>query len=160
MRASWTTGLSFGLTSGVITTLGLIVGLHSGTHSRMVVIGGILTIAISDAMSDALGIHISEEAKNSSSARHVWEATLATFLSKFVIAMTFIIPLALHPLSEAIVMSVIWGFLLLTALSYFVAGVQAIPPWRAIAEHVFIACLVVAVSYAIGSWVRSTFPMD
>ncbi|MGZ8381620.1 MAG: hypothetical protein ACXW4C_08190, partial [Nitrospira sp.] len=55
MKASFKTGLSFGLTSGVITTLGLMVGLHSGTHSRTVVIGGILTIAIADAMSDALG---------------------------------------------------------------------------------------------------------
>jgi len=31
----------------------LMVGLHSGTRSRTVVIGGILTIAIADAMSDA-----------------------------------------------------------------------------------------------------------
>ena len=54
-------GFSFGLTSGIITTLGLMVGLHAGTHSRLAVIGGILTIAIADAFSDALGIHISEE---------------------------------------------------------------------------------------------------
>jgi len=53
MKASFKTGLSFGLTSGVITTLRLMVGLHSGTRSRTVVIGGILTIAIADAMSDA-----------------------------------------------------------------------------------------------------------
>jgi hypothetical protein len=45
MKLSFKTGLSFGLTSGVITTLGLMVGLHSGTHSRTVVIGGIVTIA-------------------------------------------------------------------------------------------------------------------
>ena len=32
MRESVKTGISFGLTSGVITTLGLMVGLHSGTH--------------------------------------------------------------------------------------------------------------------------------
>lgn len=70
------TGLSFGLTSGVITTLGLIVGLHAGTHSRMVVIGGILTVAVSDAMSDALGIHISEEAKKRGSARHCHNLSL------------------------------------------------------------------------------------
>jgi hypothetical protein len=49
-------GVSFGLTSGVITTLGLIVGLHSGTHSKIAVISGIPTIAIADAMSDALGM--------------------------------------------------------------------------------------------------------
>lgn len=59
MRTSWKTGISFGLTSGVITTLGLMAGLYSGTHSRAIVIGGILTIAIADAMSDALGIHVS-----------------------------------------------------------------------------------------------------
>ncbi|TKS61160.1 MAG: membrane protein [Nitrospira sp.] len=71
MKASWKTGLSFGLTSGVITTLGLMVGLHSGTHSRAIVIGGILTIAIADAMSDALGIHVSEESKNSGPTRQI-----------------------------------------------------------------------------------------
>jgi len=55
--------MSFGLTSGIITTLGLIVGLHSGTHSKLAVIGGILTIAMADALSDALGIHVSEESE-------------------------------------------------------------------------------------------------
>ncbi|MBW2265656.1 MAG: hypothetical protein JRF28_05735, partial [Deltaproteobacteria bacterium] len=56
MKHALKTGLSFGLTSGTITTLGLMVGLHSGTHSKLVVLGGILTIAIADAFSDALGI--------------------------------------------------------------------------------------------------------
>jgi hypothetical protein len=37
MKSSFGMGLSFGLTSGVITTLGLIVGLHAGTHSRAAV---------------------------------------------------------------------------------------------------------------------------
>jgi len=54
-------GFSFGLTSGVITALGLMVGLNAGTHSRLAVIGGILTLAIADSFSDALGIHFSEE---------------------------------------------------------------------------------------------------
>ena len=64
MNHSLKIGVVFGLTSGIITTLGLMVGLHSGTHSRVVVIGGIVTIAIADAFSDALGIHVSEEAEN------------------------------------------------------------------------------------------------
>ena len=54
MKDSLRTGISFGLTSAVITTLGLMVGLHSGTGSKLVVLGGILTIAIADAFSDAL----------------------------------------------------------------------------------------------------------
>jgi len=65
------TGFSFGLTSGIITTLGLIIGLHAGTHSRLVVMGGILTIATADAFSDALGIHISEESETKHSNKEI-----------------------------------------------------------------------------------------
>jgi len=62
MKPSLKAGFSFGLTSGIITTLGLMVGLHSGTHSKIIVLGGILMIAIADAISDSLGMHISTEA--------------------------------------------------------------------------------------------------
>jgi vacuolar iron transporter family protein len=92
MRHSLRTGLSFGLTSGVITTLGLMVGLRSGSQSASVVLGGILTIAVADSLSDALGIHVAEESKNHGSQVHVWEATLATFAAKFLIAGTFALP--------------------------------------------------------------------
>jgi hypothetical protein len=51
------------ITSGVITTLGLIVGLNSGTASKEIIIAGVLTIAIADSLSDALGMHISQEAE-------------------------------------------------------------------------------------------------
>jgi VIT1/CCC1 family predicted Fe2+/Mn2+ transporter len=154
MKQSIKTGFSFGLTSGVITTLGLMVGLHSGTHSRTVVIGGIVTIAIADAMSDALGIHVSEESKNTGPTRQIWEATLATFAAKFVIAMTFVAPVVTLPLDQAIVISVIWGLLLLAVLSFFVARAQAISPWKVIGEHLLIALCVVVITHAVGDWVQ------
>lgn len=155
MKASWKTGLSFGLTSGVITTLGLMVGLHAGTHSRAVVLGGILTIAVADALSDAMGIHLAEESKNSGPASHVWEATVATFAAKFVIAGTFVVPVLTRPLDQAIVISIVWGLFLLTALSFFVARAQSIAPWRVIGEHILIALCVVAITHGIGDWVQT-----
>ena len=94
MRDSLRTGICFGLTSAVITTLGLMVGLHSGTHSRMVILAGILTIAIADAFSDALGIHVSEESDNTRTAQQVWGATIATFLTKCLFALTFAVPVS------------------------------------------------------------------
>ena len=42
------TGIFFGATSGVITTIGLIVGLHAGTQSMVAVLGGILVVAFAD----------------------------------------------------------------------------------------------------------------
>ena len=154
MKTAWKTGISFGLTSGVITTLGLMVGLHSGTHSRAIVIAGILTIAIADAMSDALGIHVSEESKNSGSTRQIWEATLATFAAKFLVSVTFVVPVIITQLDQAIVISVMWGLFLLTVLSFFVARAQGIAPWKVIGEHLFIALCVVTMTHLTGDWVN------
>ena len=70
------TGISFGLTSAVISTLGLMVGLHSGTGSKKVILAGVITIAIADAFSDALGIHVSEESENVHTNRQIWGATI------------------------------------------------------------------------------------
>ncbi len=109
MKLSIKKGFSFGLTSGIITTLGMIIGLHSSTHSTAVVIGGVFVIAIADALSDALGIHISEEFENSHTAKEVWESTSVTFLSKFIFALTFVAPFLLLSLSAAIIANVIWG---------------------------------------------------
>jgi len=95
MKHSFKVGFSFGLTSGIITTLGLMVGLNSSTHSRLVVIGGILTIAIADSLSDAMGIHVSEESENRHTTKEIWESTLCTFFCKFIVASSFIIPVLL-----------------------------------------------------------------
>jgi hypothetical protein len=45
-----------------------------------VILGGILTIAIADAFSDALGIHLSEESEKIQSGKEIWESTASKFL--------------------------------------------------------------------------------
>lgn len=151
------TGLFFGATSGVITTIGLIVGLNSGTQSITAVLGGILVIAVADAMSDALGIHLAEEANPDTDHLHVWAATIVTFLTKFVFSISFAIPLLLLPLGPAVIASVIWGLLVIVVLSFFLAKSQDESPFSIIAEHVGIAVLVLVLSHYIGVWVAATF---
>ncbi|MCW4031892.1 MAG: hypothetical protein NWF08_00675 [Candidatus Bathyarchaeota archaeon] len=145
------------MTSGIITTLGLIVGLHSGTHSKLVIIGGILIIAIADAFSDALGIHISEESENKHSSKEIWESTISTFISKFVFASTFLVPILLLELSTAIIFSVIWGLLVLAILSFNIAREQQKKPLKIILEHIIIALLVIITTHYIGDWISTTF---
>ena len=151
------TGLFFGATSGVITTLGLMIGLNAGTHSLAAVLGGILVIAVADAMSDALGIHLAEEADPNSTPEHIWAATVSTFLNKFVFALSFAIPLLLLPLDLAVMASVVWGMLVITVLSYFIARVQEASPITIIVEHLAIALLVIVLSHFIGEWVGKAF---
>ena len=154
MKESLRTGVTFGMTSGVITTLGLMVGLHSGTHSRLAVMGGVMTIAIADAFSDALGIHISEESENVHTAREIWAATIATFLSKFLFALTFLVPIFLFTsLTTAVLVSIAWGMSMLAWLSYAIARSQGQNPVRVIGEHLTIGIAVVAITHLVGDWI-------
>lgn len=155
MRHSLKTGFSFGVTSGIITTLGLIVGLHSGTHSKLVIIGGILAIAIADAFSDALGIHVSEETMNEHTPSEIWESTFSTFFSKFIFTLFFIIPVLLFELSTAIIASIIMGLLILGILSFKIAREQKRKPWKVVMEHVVIALVVVIATHFAGDWISS-----
>lgn len=155
MKDSLRTGISFGVVSGVITTLGLMVGLHSGTGSKLVVLGGIFTIAIADAFSDALGIHISEESENVHTARQIWGSTIATFMAKFIFTLTFAVPVFLLPLFTAIVVSLVWGLSILTFLSYFMGKAQGKQPWKIVGEHVLIAVVVIAITHWVGDWVAT-----
>jgi len=133
------------------------VGLYSGTHSKLVVLGGIITIAVADAFSDALGIHISEESQNKYTTKEIWESTISTFLFKFTFAMTFIVPVLLFPLATAIIVSIAWGLFLLGVFSLYMAREQKAKPWKVISEHILIAVIVIAVTYYVGILVELTF---
>jgi VIT1/CCC1 family predicted Fe2+/Mn2+ transporter len=157
MQQSIKTGLSFGLTSGIITTLGLMVGLSSGTHSTMVVIGGILTIAIADAMSDALGIHISEESRNDKNSKEIWASTIITFLAKFIFALTFVVQVLLFELPTAITVSIVWGLSILCFFSYYIAKEREVEKWKVIGEHLFITLAVIVITHFTGTLINSIY---
>ncbi len=156
MRKSLQTGITFGLTSGTITTLGLMVGLSSSTNSAAIVIGGILTIAIADALSDALGMHISKESARHS-AKYVWEATVSTFGAKFIYGMTFVIPFLVLGLESAVIICIIWGLIVLSTMSYKIGKSNQENPWKAVTEHLLVALIVIIVTHYIGLLIVGTF---
>jgi len=151
MKYSLIKGFSFGLTSAIITTLGLMIGLYSATSNKLVVIAGILSIAIADSFSDALGIHISEESINKSD-KHIWEATLSTLFSKFGFALLFLIPVLLFSLKNAIIISIIISLFALSCLSYKIALRTKDNPVTVILEHIVIAIVVIFVTYYVGKF--------
>ena len=156
MKISIRKGLGFGLTSGVITTLGLLVGLNFGTHSKKIVLGGILLIAVADALSDSLGIHMSEESgSKETTEKQVWESTLSTVFFKFLFALTFAIPVLLFTLQIAVIIGVIWGFILLIIFSLYIAKHRKEKPSHVILEHLIIAILVVIITYFLGNWIAT-----
>lgn len=150
-------GFSFGLTSAIITTLGLMIGLAFSTESKLIVIAGIITIAIADAFSDSLGIHLSGESRTKFKTRDIWIATFSTFLSKFFFALTFLIPILLFDLITALLIGTIYGIILLSSLSFYIARKRKENVFKAIFSHLLIASFVILCSYIIGNIIHFYF---
>ena len=134
----------------------MIIGFYFSTYSKAVIIGGILIIAVSDSMSDALGMHISEEF-NGRSARDVWIATGSTFFFKFVFAIVFVVWFFLFDVRNAVIFSVIWGALLMILFSYYLAKSQKVSALRVVFEHIFIMALVMIITYFVGVFIGNVF---
>lgn len=156
MNHSLKIGFCFGTTSGVITTLGLLVGLAAGTHSKLVVISGVLVIAVADALSDGFGIHVSEESENSHTSAEIWMSTWATCVSKLLCAISFLLPLWILDLQHAVVASLLWGATILAVISWWLAAEQGKNHWMVIGEHIAVGAVVVAVSHLVGLWIGTS----
>jgi VIT1/CCC1 family predicted Fe2+/Mn2+ transporter len=157
MKETVKKGFSFGLVSGVITTLGLMVGLYFGTRLKLAVIGGILTIAIADGLSDSFGIHISEEFEKDSKHKDAVESGFYTFLFKFIFTLSFLIPIIFLELPIAILVGVVYGFCLIAGFSFFIARQKKKPYLPIIFEHVFLMFIVLILVYLVGIGIHFFF---
>ncbi|MBZ9578550.1 hypothetical protein KJA14_01735 [Patescibacteria group bacterium] len=156
------TGISFGLTSAVITSLGMIVGLSAATSSKLAVVAGIIIIAIADGLSDAMGLHLVEESeiekrRSKHAPKEVWLTTLFAFLSVSGFSLTFAIPVLLFPLKIAIFVAVLWGVLLLIVLNFYIAKIKAERPIKLISEHILLALFVIVISHWLGNLISKAF---
>lgn len=157
MFKSLKVGMGFGIASATITTLGLMIGLASSTNSKLAVIGGILTIAIADSFSDALGVHIAKESEGNFTTKEIWHATLYTFLFKAIFACSFLAIVLLFPLQISIYISLAWGAIILFFQSYNLAKDTNAKPANVIGEHLLIATLVMVSTHFAGVWIASHF---
>lgn len=152
-----TAGVGFGITSGVITTLGLITGVYASTGSRLAIIGSLVTVAVADSCSDAVGIHTEEEIDKDSKPQKMWKTTIVTLVTKSIIALTFIIPFYMWSIQISVWISLVWGTFLLIVFSYAVARYRRDKAWRSILKHISIAIIVIVITFYIGIWVHKTF---
>lgn len=146
----------FGVTTAIITNLGLIAGLYFSANAKVNIIGSILVIAVADNISDSLGIHIYQETENMST-KEVWLSTFTNFMARFLVSLFFISIVIIFPLSSATIYLMILGIFLLGVISYIIARGKKINPYRAIAEHIVIAVIVIIVSRYLGFWIAQKF---
>lgn len=142
--------LAFGITSGVLTTVGLLTGVNSATSSRLAVIASILVIAVADSCSDAFGMYMSKTSERGISKTTALRYAFGTIIGKIILPATFIIPLLFLPLNLAVFIDVIWGMIALAALTAeqaLVAGKSAI---KSIFGNLALALLIIILSTLAG----------
>lgn len=157
VKTSLKKGLSYGTTSGIITSLGLLIGLFSSNSPESVILAGLLTIAFADALSDGLGIHISEESEGRFSKKEVWEVTISTVIAKMTLGLSFVLPIILLPLSSAIITDIVWGLIIIILLSSIIARQNKEKVSSVLIEHVSLATFVVLGSFIIGKLINMYF---
>ena len=85
--------------------------------------------------------------------RTAFKATLSNFVVRVLVALSFMaIVLALQS-AYARIAALIWGCLLLAAISYSLAKERGVSPFSEVAKHLGVAFLVIAASRIIGSWI-------
>jgi len=157
-----TEGISFGMTTSVITALGMMTGLYSATSSKLAVVAGIVIMAIADGLSDAVSLHTVKETEIKKgqarfTPKEVWLTTLFTFLAVACFTLTFTIPVMLLPLKTAILVSMAWGAILIISLNFYIAKLRKENPIKQLTEHLLLTAFVIVISYFIGNWIAWAF---
>ena len=143
--------LSFGGPAAIVTSMALIVGLDAATAAKTTVVTGLLIIGIADNLTDSLSVHIYQESERMAESQAL-RTTVANFLTRIAVSLSFIALFSLLPTSTAIYVCVIWGFALLSGLSYLLARVRRASAISEVWKHSAVAFVVIALSKAIGVW--------
>jgi len=148
------TRISFGMTSGLITNMVLIIGMADWSGAKAVIIAGILVVGVADNISDSFGIHIYRESECLSAAE-VWLGTFTNFISRLLVSLSFVAIVAFLPMKAAAICSVLLGMLLLAGLSYSISRAKGAKPFQAMVEHLSIAAGVILASHFLGGLIHA-----
>jgi len=141
---------SIGATAAITTSMGLIAGLTQGETAKTSIVTGLLIIAVADNISDSLGIHIYKESEGASK-EDISSFTYGNFIVRLFLVFTFVLIVLLFPPRFALIVSSIWGLVLLAILSYLIAKSKKTNPLREVAWHLVVALIVIAGSKLLGN---------
>lgn len=130
--------------------MGIIAGLSQGTDLKMVVVASLLTFAIADNISDALGVHIYKESEGASK-KATLKATFGNFFTRLGIVISFIILVLVLDGKALTAVSYTWGLGLLAFISYRISQIKKSDPKREIFWHLVVSVAVIVGSSIIGS---------
>lgn len=144
--------VAFGMSSAVMTVLGIIIGLISANQPLNAVIGGIASVALADSMADALGVYTAKRSERGSSPKIALKSGLYTFWSKLIFSSSFLLWFFIFPLQVSVMVSMAWAFVILVFINFLISYAQDEPILTNILKNVGLACIIVLASFLVGNW--------
>ena len=149
-------GLAFGMMDGIITALGVLMGL-TPLNDKIILFIGIMVTGLADSFANAAGIHVSEEAETIHKRSEVWKSTGYCFLATILMFIMISLPVLFLPFSLAVWISWIIGTFLLIVLSVVIADVRKMKRLNIIVEYVTMGVAVSLVCYLLSILVKTFF---
>src|SRR5512142_725500 len=150
--------VSFGGTAAIVTSVALIFGLDAATATKSTIVSGLLIVALADNLTDALSMHVYQESERRLESREAFVATWSNFLTRLLLALTFVLLVVLLPISSAVIASAVWGLALLIALTWALARERKVGFVTELGKHCAAALVVILASRGIGAFITARFP--
>lgn len=115
-------GISFGIISSTLTTLGLNVGMWASGGTVDVLIKAILGITVSDALADSFSIYMANKATGDADIALL--SAMCVCVVEFILPLVFILPLIFMHLNDAIITNTIIGAVLVGGTGYYVSSMD------------------------------------
>ena len=130
------------MSSAIVTTLSVIIGIWFGAKDMKILVASIITIALSDSFSDANGEYNSERMRPLSDERKAFRRGVIVFITKILTSLSFLLPFLFFKNKSPIFLIFIdflWAFLLLCFLGLEVAIFQYLKVKETIFRYLLIA---------------------
>ena len=150
-------GLTFGVMDGVITVIGVLVGLYV-LGNPLLVVAGILIAGFAGSLANAAGIHVSQETEGKHPPKEVMMSTVMAFSSTATVTVLLVLPFFFLDMGLAVAISVTMGLLFIAGVGFLVADkLHKIGAEKAklVAEYLLIVLIVIALSYGFGLLIKN-----
>jgi VIT1/CCC1 family predicted Fe2+/Mn2+ transporter len=148
-------GIFFGVNSGLITTTGLLAGIAQTTNNPIVIIISIISLAISDGVSDSYSLYISKKAEepddNSNGPLYSFTSLI---LTKIIIVLSFLLPLLFTKslkYYKNLLWPLIWSILIISVMDYKISKIRKEKMYKYFVPHIIIILFIMFITKFFGN---------
>lgn len=157
-------GTAFGIMDGMITILGVVIGISEATNTiRLVVVSG-LVAGVANAFGNSIGFYASELAERGEHMREnapvapsaeVYMSTVNSFVASLLTMLVPVLPFVFLSSVQAMAAAVLVAMVVLFALGSYVGHLSGLNRFRLGLRYVMLGLMGSGLSFLVGDLLRS-----